>query len=331
MRSLRFAAFAIGTAGPVTERERLRVESLGGGLQSSAMALMSFDGLLERLDGIVFADTQHEMPETYAYLDFLEARAKSAAVPFIRATAGDLKAELFARQGRGMQPNLPVRVREQDGKLQRVNAYRCSYDFKRRVVAREMKRLCGARGAWKRATVEQWIGYSTDEVSRIKRSDECRCGHKRFRAKTRGRAAEFIHGPAGCSRCGCEAFDPWQVNRWPLIELQMSRGDVSRWFAERGYPEPPRSACYFCPNRGNGHWRDLRANHPDLWASAVEVDEFVRHGMNEMRGEGFLHQSGVALADADIRPRYEQLRDIGIEPLFTDETDTDCDAGVCFT
>lgn len=311
--------------------QTLRVLSLGGGVQSSALALMSFDGLLPRLDAVVFADTQHEMPETYAYLDFLALHAAAADVPFIRATAGDLKAELIARRGRGMQPNLPVRVLDDAGKLQRVNAYRCSYDFKRRVVAREVKQLCGGRGAWKRATVEQWIGYSTDEASRIKPSDECRCGHKRSRLARGKQSFEQIHSRAGCARCGCGEFDPWQINRWPLIDLQMTRAQVARWITEQDYPLPPRSACYFCPNRGNGHWRDLRANHPLLWQSAVEVDEFVRHGMNQMRGQGFLHQSGVPLAEADLRPKYEQLQDRGVEPLFTDETDTDCDAGVCFT
>lgn len=305
--------------------------SYGGGTQSSGLALMSLCGELERLDGIVFADTQHEMPETYSYVELIKTLAGDAGVPFVWASAGDLKETLFERRGRGMQPNLPVRVRDQRGELQRVNAYRCSYDFKRRVIARAVKQLCGGPGAWKRANVEQWIGFSVDEVSRVRREDECRCGHKRFRAAARGRDAEFIHGPDGCRRCACAVFEPWQRNRWPLLERQMTRSSTLRWIVEHGYPEPPRSACYFCPNRGNAHWRQLREEYPELWKSAVEVDEFVRDGMNAMRGQGFLHQSGTPLAHADLRPRYEQLRDLGIEPLFTDEVDSDCQAGTCFT
>lgn len=321
----------------------LRILSAGLGTQSSCLALMSLAGELDPLDAIIFADTQHEMPETYRYLEFVRGQAEAAGVPFHVVTAGDLKTELIGREGKGGQPNLPVRVRVvKDGKetLERINAYRCSYDFKRRVVTAQVKRLCGRPGAWKNATVEQWIGISVEESSRMKKTDECRCGHNRLRRLTKkeraaagdGALVALIHTAAGgCTRCACERFDPWQVNRWPLIEQRMRRSDCVRWIAAHGFPEPPRSACYFCPNRGNAHWRDLRANHPDLWASAIEVDEFVRHGMNEMRGQGYLHQSGVPLAEADIRPRYEQLQDLGIEPLFIDEVDTDCEAGVCFT
>lgn len=319
----------------------LRVLSAGLGTQSSCLALMSLDGFLPKLDAIIFADTQHEMPETYTWLDVLKAKATDAGVEFTVATGGDLKVELIRRRGRGGQPTLPVRVRDDGGGLQRINGYTCSFDFKRRVITREVKRLCGARGAWKRSTVEQWIGYSVDESSRMKTADECRCGHKRLRmltAKERrergdGAKVELIHATGtGCLRCDCRRFDPWQINTWPLINpLRMTRGDCERWITSHGYPLPGRSACYFCPNRGNAHWRHLKTERPDLWASAVEVDEFVRHGLNDMRGEGYLHQSGVPLADADLRPKYEQLRDVGIEPLFTDEVDTDCDAGACFT
>lgn len=310
----------------------LRVLSCGGGTQSSALTLMSCDGVLPKLDAIIFADTQHEMPETYEYLAFLREKAATAGIRFITATAGDLKAELIARRGRGSQPSLPVRVGTPDGELQRINGYTCSYDFKRRVIAAQTKLVCGTRGAWKRSSVEQWIGYSTDEASRMKPADECRCGHKRFRPKSGKRPAEFIHNSiVGCTRCDCDMFHPWQTHRWPLIEMQMRRGDALRWIKNAGYPEPARSACYFCPNRGNAHWRDLRKNRPELWRSAVEVDEFVRHDMNGLAGQGYLHQSGVPLAIADVRPKYEQLQDQGIDPLFTDEVDVDCDAGVCFT
>lgn len=315
----------------------LRVLSLGGGTQSSALALMSIDGELDRLDAIIFADTQHEMPETYAYLDFLRRKAEKRDVPFIIATAGDLRAEAMSNRT-GNQVSLPVMTRKADGTLGRIGGYHCSFTFKREVVTREVKKLCGGRGAWKRATVEQWIGFSTDEMSRMKRSQECRCGHNRLRVLSRaekverGEKVELIHTTSGgCSRCKCEAFDPWQVNRWPLIELGMRRGDSQRWIAEHGYPVPPRSACYFCPNRGNAHWRDLRENRPELWANAVELDEAVRRGMNKLKGTAYLHASGVPLAEADLRSPVDRLRDIGQEPLIAEEVDTDCDAGTCFT
>ena len=155
----------------------LKILSLGGGWQSSCLLLMSAAGELPKLDAAVFADTQNEMPETYDYLDYLEAQIRPAGIPLIRASAGNLFQDVFDKAGKGMQPSLPVRVRDPKGVLQRVNHYTCSFDYKRRIVTREVRKLCGPRGAWKQANVEQWIGYTVDELSRMKPDFECRCGH----------------------------------------------------------------------------------------------------------------------------------------------------------
>jgi hypothetical protein len=207
------------------------VLSLGGGWQSSAALLMSCAGELPKLDAAVFADTQNEMPETYDYLDYLGSRAEQAGIKLIRATSGNLRTDVYDKAGKGMQPSLPVRVRDENGDLQRVNGYTCSFDYKRRVVTREVRRLCGSRGDWKRSSVEQWIGY------------------------------------------------PWRLNAWPLItELRMTRNDTRRWIIENGHPEPPRSACFFCPNRGNSHWRYLRTNGPTCGPSPSSSTSSSGHG-----------------------------------------------------
>ena len=328
-----------------TNPDPLRVLSLGVGTQSSALYLMSCLGLLPRLDAAIFADTQHEMPETYEYLDrVLRPAGEQAGIPLLTVSAGDLLETVIERTGQGSQPMLPVKTRgpvDYDT-VGRIGAYTCSFNFKREQVTRAVKKLVGGRGQWKRpGAVEQWIGFSVDEASRMRPAEQCWCGHNRTKRTTRAEraadtelgAVQLIHvAGRGCERCACDAFAPWQVNVWPLIDLRMRRGDTLRWITDAGFPAPPRSACYFCPNRGNGHWRDLRANYPEQWANAVRLDEHVRHGMNGLKGDAYLHATGVPLALADVRPKYEQLADAtGQEPLFTDEVDTDCDAGTCFT
>ncbi|HTZ44871.1 MAG TPA: hypothetical protein VMB79_13495 [Jatrophihabitans sp.] len=299
------------------------VLSLGGGVQSSTLAEMACDGMLEPLRAIAFADTGGELPETYRHVDYLAGRAAQAGIEFLTVAAGDLRTDLVARHGRGGQPNLPVRIRHADGRLGRLNHYRCSYDYKRRPITRAVKQLCGAPGAWKQARVEQWIGYSTDEASRMKTADQCRCGHNRIRRAIGGRPYLQIHGPGGCTRCGCATWEPWQVNRWPLIELGMSRDDCRAWLLEHGRPLPPRSSCWFCPNRPARHFVELKQQRPTLFAQAVALDEFLRHGINGLRGEAYLHQSGRPLAEvSDARP----------EPGDDARTAAmDCNAGVCFT
>lgn len=188
--------------------------SYGGGTQSAALALMAASGDLPKLDGVIFADTQGELPETYAYADYVKRHLQDAGIPFIQVTAGSLEAALLSPVRTTRNPTPPAHVRNPEGAKNekgKIGAYRCSYDFKRRIITREVKRLCGGRGAWKRSTVEQWLGFSVEELARCKDPTECRCGHNRLRAASGPAGVPGGHRP-GCDRCDCERFDPWQIN-----------------------------------------------------------------------------------------------------------------------
>lgn len=280
----------------------MKVLSLGGGTQSCALALMSAAGELDKLDHVIFADTQGELPETYAYLDYLRPLVEAAGIGWHVVTAGSLEQALLADTPTSHNPTPPVHVRNPDGSKGRIGQYRCSYDYKRRQVERKVKQLCGGRGAWKRTEVEQWIGFSLDETGRMR-------DHK------------------------------WMRNRWPLIELRMRRDDTIRWFAANGHPAPPRSACWFCPNSGNARWQQLRAEHGDLFERACVLDETIRGGGGfnargnvPFAGEMYLHASLVPLVDADLRTARQVELDAGQAELFdVDTLAFDCAAGVCFT
>jgi hypothetical protein len=59
---------------------------------------MSARGDLPRLDAVVFADTQGEMPGTYAYLWWLAGELNTAGIPLHIASAGNLEAALLATE-----------------------------------------------------------------------------------------------------------------------------------------------------------------------------------------------------------------------------------------
>lgn len=312
----------------------LRFLSYGGGTQSAALALMSAAGDLPRLDAVIFADTQGELPETYEYAEYVKGHLERAGIPFIRLTAGNLEHELISPNYNGkVNPTPPAHVVRDDGKSGRINGYRCSFDFKRRVITAEVKRRCGGRGAWKRVTVEQWLGFSTDETSRCKDDMECRCGHNRIRPTFKdGRPRG--HVPA-CTDCDCQTFSPWRVNRYPLIDMQFRREDTIRWFAANGHPVPPRSACWFCPNSRNPRWRELRDNHPDLFERACVIDDRLRQSPpwntrgEEFRGVMFLHGDRIPLREVDLRDEAEVN---GQPSLFDDAAIVlACEGEACFT
>lgn len=302
--------------------------SYGGGTQSAALGLMSCSGQLPRVDAIIFADTQGEMPETYDFAEYMKEKAKDAEIPFVVVTAGSLELAMLSPVVTSANPTPPAKVVQPDGKKGRINAYRCSYDYKRRLVTRETKARCGKPGAWKRMNVEQWIGYSADEASRVKQDTECRCGHPLDWHVNPEKAERH-------ARCKCEKFGRWRINVHPLIDMGFNRGDTIKWFAENGHPTPPRSACWFCPNSTSARWRELQRTHPDLFERACLLDEHIRHGaaFNErgkekFKGELFLHDSYTPLRTADLRDADDILeQDHGVMRLFA----FDCNGDSCGT
>lgn len=102
-------------------------------------------------------------------------------------------------------------------------------------------------------------------------------------------------------------------NRHPLIELGMNRGDCVALVQRMGWPEPPRSSCWMCPNHTQEEWRDIRDNKPNDWRQAVAFDKWIRiHDKN-----AYVHADCVPLDQAEL--------DDSNGVLFTH-----CDSGMCF-
>lgn len=265
---------------------RLRVLSLGAGLQSSVTALMSARGELPLLDCAIFADTGWEPEEVYRHLDWLETQ-----LPFpvhrVRRPGPDLgeHAIAIATTPVTRTASPPWYTKAPNGMLPK----QCSKEFKTRVIGQQVRKLLGLapgqRGP-REVVVEQWLGISFDEMSRMK-----------------------------------DAEQPFVRNHFPLVELRMKRRDCERWRAERQYPRFPKSSCIFCSYRGPDQWRDMRDNAPRDWAKVCAFDRAIRPGFHGMEGEAFVHRQRVPLADADLRT----AADLGqTEFGFLDECDGVC-------
>lgn len=313
----------------------LTILSLGAGVQSTTLALLAAEGALPAPDVAIFADTGWEPAEVYEHLDRLER-----AVPFevVRVQQGDLRAEsidpsfglrlpLFVRHpGRNRIVTTPrqctphYKVRPIQTETRRrlgatVTDAPCRYceGSGRRVAPWLAKRgedtvgtcsVCGGSGRVERvgnppagSTVEQWVGFSTDEIGRV---SESRIGYI--------------------------------VNRFPLLELDMSRNDCLAWLAERGWDSVAKSACIGCPFHGNRAWRDLRDHRPDEWQDAVAFDRSLREGTNALDHPVYLHRSGMPLDQApiDLRSRREwQDAQVTIEQAIEAQLVEDGDPDGC--
>lgn len=265
----------------------LTVISLGAGVQSTTMALMAAHGEIKPMpDCAIFADTQSEPKAVYRHLDWLE---KQLPFPVHRVTVGSLRDSIVAAMGgdRRMDSRPPFFTKS-GGMLNR----QCTQDFKILPIQRKVRELAGimprSRGP-KEVVVEQWIGISTDEASRMKPS--------RFR---------------------------WLTHRFPLVEIGQSRMGCLRWCEANGYPRPPKSACTFCPYHSDAQWRAMKRDDPESFSDAVVIDEVIRPGMpgpKRPKGEAwFLHSLRAPLADVD----FSTPEDRGQLNMFNNECEGMC-------
>lgn len=115
----------------------------------------------------------------------------------------------------------------------------CTDRYKVKPIIRYLRRVLGAT---KDKPVESWIGISTNESHR-----------------------------AVLSR------NPYEVKRYPLIEMGLSRDDCSRIIAEAGLPIAPKSGCWFCPFKKQSAWHQLKREEPALFERAMFMERNARH------------------------------------------------------
>lgn len=267
--------------------------SLGAGVQSSTLALMAARGEITPMPiGAIFADTQAEPPSVYRWLDWLETQLP---FPVHRVTAGSLTERITntktnQKTGKEYYSNMiPAFVANPDGSRGIVGRS-CTADFKIDPLFKEYRKLCGIKRGQKTVGVYQWIGISLDEIYRMKPSR-----------------------------------DKWCESRWPLVELRMKRHDCLRWMKAHGYPEPPRSACAYCPFHSDAEWRRLRDEEPEAFAEAVRVEKALqathdRIKTNRMKGTAYLHDSLVPLDQVD----FSTDEDHGQQVMFNNECEGMC-------
>ena len=253
--------------------------NLGAGVQSSCLALMAAKGDVGPMpDAAIFADTGAEPREVYDWLDWLEGELP---FPVHRVSHGDLTSDSLTPRVRKkatdtadigdplMRRLIPLFGMMPDGRKTAAIGRKCTADYKIKPIMKKIRELAEIKRGQKEVTVTQWIGISWDEVQRMKNGNV-----------------------------------KWSQHRWPLIEKRMRRGHCIQWMIDNGYPEPPRSACYYCPFHSDAEWRNLRDNDPKGFSDAVDFDHKIRKAYREndaaMRMTVYLHNSCKPLNEVDF-------------------------------
>ena len=153
----------------------LTVISLGGGVQSSVMALMANEGEFDRIpDCAIFADTRWEPPSIYEHLTWLKDRLSFPlyVVENGRSLREDVKA-LTNHSGSRRYVDIPFYLKGRDGEGDGIGRRQCTDNYKIRPIRRRIRELLGMRPRQRvpaGTTVELWLGISTDEAIRMRTS-----------------------------------------------------------------------------------------------------------------------------------------------------------------
>lgn len=262
-----------------------QILSLGAGVQSTALLLLSAMGKLPKLDGAIFSDTGWEPASVYAHLDRIEKEiAQPAGIPIYRVSSGNIRNDALDPTHRFA--SMPLYIKNQDGG-DGMTRRQCTSEYKLKPIKEQVRRILGAEPREdgkpgrvpKGRYVDQWIGISTDERDRALDQD----GNLKI-------------GDVSYSR-----------NRYPLLELGMSREQCIILLTSQGFGSTPKSACIGCPFHTNKQWRELRDNSPTEWQDAVDFDASIRAGSAKanaqgqpLLGQAFLHRSRLALSEAPI-------------------------------
>lgn len=266
-----------------SKTNKAQVWNCGGGTQSCAIAALIVQGRLPKPDFSVIADTTHESGGTWNYMDrILIPELKKVGVDLIRISRDDFhykREKLWQRQKDGtLDPNIPAySTRFQNNPPNKISAG-CSSEWKGETVDIWFSRIHGIT----RSQRVHWIGFSRDEQRRIVKMQQCE---------------DFQNG----------------LIRFPLLEVLLTRRECIKLVEDIGWPTPPRSACWMCPNKSDHEWRLEISERPDEFTKAVEFER----EMQKTDPDAWLHRSCVPLDQVD----FSQPEDLFSRP---------CDSGLCF-
>lgn len=209
------------------------VWSSGGGIQSTAIAVLIWQGVLRKPDFAFMADCGFESQKTYEYIERVtKPKLAEVGVDFKLVKSSDY-ANVSIIDPRGYC-NIPAFELKPDGHVSHYGT-RCNGDWKQKVL----KRWLREQGV---SFCIDWVGISTDEAHR------------------------------GGKNTGLK----WIENRYPLLELGLSRDDCRKLILDAGWEMPQRTSCIMCPQRSLFEWLRLKVECPEDFERACQIEEEIQ-------------------------------------------------------
>lgn len=267
----------------------MKVLSFGAGMQSTALALMSCENALadrEDLplphpkvpvyDLVVFCDLGFEPPWVMKQVDFTQKACESTGIRF-EVLDCPLYKDFMRNFGERRTVSVPWWTLREDGHKSRMPR-NCTIDYKVNMISKFFR--------WK------VLGYKKGQ--RLRPEDE------KAHEMHMGFGAEEQH------RCK-ENPNRMFVNKFPLVEMGLTRADNYAYIKDVWGLDTKASACCFCPFHRNYFYWHLKENYPQTYGQLVEIDELLRdkNPKPPMDSDLFISRSRKRLEDLT----YEDCND----------------------
>lgn len=260
----------------------IQVFSSGGGTQSAAISALIIQGRLPRPDYVVIVDTERERGTTWEYLDSVIRPGFSLIGIEVHRIRRSEWASYPAHGMDWLSHNrntvlIPAFTTQTEGGVSKLDGF-CSKTWKVEVCDRFLSKRFGIT----RSKYCKWIGFSLNESKRAIRMMQ---------------GSEYKSG----------------LIRFPLIhDVPLNREQGIALVESMGWPTPPRSACWMCPNQLDDEWTSLTT-------SEFEAAVLLEKEIQEVDPFAWLHKSGKPLSEVIFKPNSE-----------ANSGEHACSSGACF-
>ena len=240
----------------------MKILSCGAGQQSTALALMSCENALMGMDrhplvpvydAILFCDLGGERQWVYNQVDFIAECCKKANIPFYVLKDKNLKEDYMNNYGVARVCTIPFWSIDENGKKGKMTRH-CTIDYKIVQMQNFVRwNLLGYKKGQRTKPEdiqanEMHIGFTYEEQKRIFDSK-----HKLF------------------------------VNKFPMVEMGITRADNYAYVKECWGFETRGSACLFCPFHTNYFFEECKCNCKEDYDTILAFDEKLENGISNSR------------------------------------------------
>lgn len=253
----------------------MKILSCGAGMQSTALALMSCENKKEIkykevpiYDAVIFCDLGSEPIWVYKQVDFIKNACEDAEIPFYILDT-HLHQDYLNNFGKRRVVSIPFWSVDENGKKGKMMR-NCTLDYKINEIIKFVKYKLLGYAKYQRVknedlkAHEMHLGFSLEEKHRCKENK-----HKMF------------------------------VNKFPLVDMELTRADNYKYILEKWGLDTKASACCFCPFHTNYFFEYMKDNHKEQYQSILEFDEMLEREQpnTKIRSKLYISKSRKRIKD----------------------------------